>query len=171
VADRGSLRRVRAGPRRAPSLPASASLSRRVDALLIQAIVALGVVVVLSQLLLTVPAARYVMSYVNRLEGVALDPGGASVTVALESGAPAEAACLLVNGQRAADFALGSVRVQVKAGDSLAVDGTSLTGEGVFTVLLTAGGVAVPAAGLSITTHRNVLPLGRVTFQTDPGGS
>ena len=171
MADRGSRRRVRVGPRRASSLPPSVSLSRRVDALLIQAIVALGVLVVLTQLLLTVPAARYVMSYVNRLEGVALDPGGASVTIALESGTPAGEACLLVNGQRAADFALGSVRVQVKAGDTLAVDGTSLAGEGVFTVLLTAGGVAVPTAGLSITTHQDVVPVGRVTFQTDPGGS
>jgi hypothetical protein len=171
VADRGRPRRVRVGPRRAPSLPAGASLSRRAEALLVQVIVALGVLIVLTQLLLTVPAARYVMSYVNRLEGVALGPGGASVTVALESGTPAKAAWLLLNGRRAADFALGSVRVQVKAGDSLEVDGTSLAGDGRFTVLLTAGGVAVPAAGLSVTTHGDVVPFGRVTFQTGPGGS
>jgi len=139
-----------------------------VEALLLQLVVALGVIVVLSQVLLTMPGARYVMSYVDRLEGVALDPGGPSVTVLMSRGNPGHAAYLLVNGQRASSFALGIITVGVNAGDLLEVDGTGLDGDGTFQVAATTGGVLAPAKGSEVVTHRGVTSLGRVEAE---GGS
>lgn len=160
-------RTVRAG-RPYPG-PRFYSASARLERVLVQAVIAFGLVCVLAQFLLTVPAARYVMSYVDRLEGVALDPGGASVTVVLSNGSPGQAARLLVNGRRAGTFATGMLRVEVSGGDLLEVDGTGLTGEGLFAVIATSGGVSAPAVGLEVRTHRGVTSLGRVGFETGGG--
>ncbi|MCL6581311.1 MAG: hypothetical protein K6U08_06835 [Firmicutes bacterium] len=145
--------------------PAFFVLSARVERVLVQAVVALGVTVVLAQLLLTFPAARLVMSYVDRLEGVPLTSGGATVTVALMSGEPAHAAYLLVNGERAASFASGVVRVVVRPGDLLEVDGTGLTTQGVFAVTQVTGAVVAPTVGLRVTTDRSVARLGWVELE------
>lgn len=145
------------------------SVSARLEGVLIQSVIALGLVCVLGQFLLTVPAARYVMSYVDRLEGVALDPGGASVTIVLASGSPGQGARLFVNGRQAGTFATGMLWVQVSGGDLIEVDGSGLTGEGRFEVVASSGGVSAPAVGLKVTTRRGAASLGRVEFETGGG--
>ncbi len=146
------------------------ALSRKVESLLIEVAVALGVVLLCVQFLLSLPTVRYVMSYVDRLEGVALEDPWPSVTVVLLEGEPAGSAYLLVNGRRAAAFALGQVRVRVAPGDLLEVDGTDLEGEGVFEVVETRGGVAAPAPGDRVTTRGGVSSLGRVVLSSPGGG-
>jgi len=150
--------------------PAFFVLSARVERVLVQAVVALGVTVVLAQFLLTLPTARLVMSYVDRLEGVPLASGGATVTVSLMSGEPAHAAYLLVNGERAASFASGVVRVVVRPGDLLEVDGTGLTAQGVFAVSQVTGGVVAPTVGLRVTTDRSVARLAWVELESGGDG-
>jgi hypothetical protein len=147
------------------------SLSARVEAVLVQAVIALGLVLIASQLLLTTPTARYVMSYVDRLEGVALWEAAPSVTIALVSGTPGRQAYVLVNGERAANFATGQARLLVGPGDLLELDGTGLDGEGVFEVVETTGAVTSPSLGLRVTTCRGVSSLGRVETTSGPGGN
>lgn len=143
--------------------------SAKLERVLVQVVVVLGLVLIASQLLLTIPAVRYVMSYVDRLEGVALDPGGASVTVSLVSGSPAQGARLLVNGEPAATFSTGLVRVAVAGGDLIEIDGTGLSGEGRFKVVAVEGGVSSPQVGLEVQTAAGVASLGRVEFETSGG--
>ncbi len=146
------------------------SVSARLERVLVQAVIALGVTLLLAQFLLTIPATRYVMSYVDRLEGVALDSGGASVTVLMTGGSPGQGARLLVNGRYAGAFATGLVRVQVKGGDLLEIDGTGLAGGGSFKVIAVTGGVSRPAVGDTVETQRGVSSLGRVEFVVSGGG-
>lgn len=163
-------RTVRRTGRRALADPRYFALSARMEAVLIQAVVALGLVVVLSQVLLTIPAARYVMSQVARLEGVALWEETPTVTIALRAGSPGRAAAVLVNGERAATFASDQVRLRVRPGDLLEVDGTGLDGEGVFEVVETTGGLRVPALGERVVTRGGVRSLGRVEVSSGGGG-
>ena len=165
-------RRVRAGRAgRAVSEVRFYALSARVEAVLVQAIVALGLVLVASQLLLTTPAARYVMSYVDRLEGVALWEAAPTVTIALISGTPGHRAHVLVNGQRAANFVTGQARLLVGQGDLLELDGTGLEGEGTFEVVDLAGAVKAPPVGFRVTTRNGVTSLGRVEIQPGTPGN
>lgn len=138
------------------------------ESVLVQTVAALGAVLVLGQLLLSLPAARHVMSYVDRLEGVALDAGGAAVTVVMTGGGPGQNAFLLVNGQQAASFATEAVRINVKAGDLLEIDGSRLDGEASFEVVGVAGGVSAPAVGTRVVTRRGVVSLERVEFEAEP---
>jgi len=148
-------------------LPAAAAGLERT---LIQFLVALAVVLVSAQLLLTVPAARYVMSYVERLEGLPLQADVPCVTIVLAGGGPGEKAYLLLNGERVATFAGGRVDVAVAPGDLLQVDGRDLDGEGVFEVRAVRGPVAAPPVGATAVTRGGDASFGRVKMESPPGG-
>lgn len=167
---RGTARRVTRRPRRRGRGldPRFDSLGARLEAVLVQAIVAFGVVLIAAQVLLTLPAARYVMSYVDRLEGIPLSEGRPSVTIVLSEGAPPQSAALLVNGKRAAGFSGGQITVNVLDGDLLEVDGTALDGQGVFEVIAVGRGVTAPAVGSRAVTDGGVATLGRVELEGEP---
>lgn len=168
---RGSARRDarHSRRRRRRSLdPRVDSLGARLESVLIQAIVAFGLVLIAGQVLLTVPAARYVMSYVDRLEGVPLAERRPSVTIVLSKGEPAHSAILFINGRRAAGFSGGQVTVNVLEGDLLEVDGTALDGDAVFEVIAVAGGVTAPEVGTRVLTSNSLATLGRVLVAPEP---
>ncbi len=158
--------------RRRPNLPPPRffTLSARLERVFVQAIFAFGLVMVVAQVLLTVPGVRQAMSYVDRLEGIPLGAGGATVTITLSVGSPKGSALLVVNGHRASSFAGGEVRLVVAPGDLLEVDGTMLEGEAVFEVIATDGGVSAPKVGEKVVTHRGVGSFGRVVFEDGAGG-
>jgi len=136
---------------------------------LVQALVALALVLVAGQFLLTVPAARYVMSYVDRLEGVALGDDGPTITVVLVEGGSWDNAFLLVNGERASGFSGGQVRVAVAEGDLIEVDGTGLDAKAIFEIAETSGGVTAPAVGQTVVTEGGIGSFGRVECQRPAG--
>ncbi|MCL5040590.1 MAG: hypothetical protein M1299_12360 [Firmicutes bacterium] len=156
--------------------------AERAERSLIRFVIILAVVVVVSQGLLTNEKLRLFLSYPDQLEGIALKDGStnvfaprpsgnskgrdsekqASLNILCVTGPSFPKAMILVNGVVAGDFSRGSVRIPVRNGDLVEIDGSHYPE--LLTFRLTAAGDSVlePRVGREIITRQSIEILGRV---------
>jgi len=148
------------------------NLAERVERALLRLVVLSLVALVGVQALLSYGPARSYLSYVERLEGLEVQPvvlksngGGAEgwdLTITLVSQPRAPRAVILLNGKEAATFERAEVTLKVKPGDLVELDGTLYRNPLQFRVTATAPEISEPAAGLEVVTRRSVELVGRV---------
>lgn len=149
-------------------------MAARVERALVRTVVIFLIVLVVGQAVISDGSGRWMMTFVNPLEGVpgavpaTARPAAYQITLALENRPSAPDVAVRVNGMRVAAFYRPILTVGVNPGDELAIDARCCREELVFQVVDVSPGAAMPVIEGPITTRGDLAYLGRVVWRNRP---